>query len=80
MTKSEILTVHLFNEESQNKYFKYAKDNISEGECVTVLDFAENYSFIVQDAVQGFHWNSSQATIHPVVIYCVNSSKSSQDA
>ena len=58
------LTVHHFIAERQNKYFKYAKDNLSEGKCVTVIDFAENYSFIVQDAVQGFHWNSSQATIH----------------
>ena len=73
------LTVHHFIAESQNKYFKYAKDNLSEGEHVTVLDFAENYSFIVQDAVQGFHWNSSQAAIHPFVIYYVNSEKSSQD-
>ena len=55
------LTVHHFIAESQNKYFKNAKDNLSEG-----------YSFIVQDAVQGFHWNSSQATIHPFVIYYVN--------
>ena len=34
------LTVHHFIAESQNKYFKYTKDNLSEGECVTVLDFA----------------------------------------
>ena len=73
------LTVHHFIAESQNKYFKYAKDNLFEGECVTVLDFAKNYSFIVQDAVQGFHWNNSQATIHPFFIYYVNSEKSSQD-
>ena len=66
------LTVHHFIAESQNKYFKYAEDNFSVVECVTVLDFAE----IVQDAVQGFHWNSSQATIHPFVIYY---EKSSQD-
>ena len=49
------LTVHYFTAKSQNKYFKYVKDNLSEGEGVTVLDFAENYSFIVQDAAQGFH-------------------------
>ena len=69
------LTVHHFIVESQNKYFKYAKNYLSEGECVTVLDFADNYSLIVQEAVQGFHWNSSQATIHPFVIYYVNSEK-----
>ena len=34
-----------------------------------LLDFAENYSFLVQDAVQGYHWNNSQATLHPFVIY-----------
>ena len=28
-----------------------------------------NYSFLVQDAVQGHHWDNSQATIHPFVIY-----------
>ena len=27
------------------------------------MDFAENYSFIVQDAVHGFHWENSQATL-----------------
>ena len=29
--------------------------------------------------VQGFHWNSSQGTIHSFVIYYVNSEKRSQD-
>ena len=31
-------------------------------------DFAENYKFMVQDEVQGFHWNNLQCTLHPVVI------------
>jgi hypothetical protein len=30
-------------------------------------DFWENYSFIIQDAAQGFHWSNQQATIHPFV-------------
>ena len=34
-----------------------------------LLYFAENYSFIVQDAVQGHHWNNSQATLHPFAVY-----------
>ena len=62
------LTIHHFIAESQNKYFKYAKENLSVNECVVVLDFTENYCFIVQDAVQSFKWNSFQATIHPFVI------------
>ena len=32
-------------------------------------DFFENYSFVLQDAAQGYHWNNSQATIHPFVVY-----------
>ena len=38
-------------------------------------DFSENYSFILQDAAQGFHWNNSQATIHPFVAYYIDSGK-----
>ena len=79
MTKSEILQFIILLQRAKIKYFRYAKDNLSADECVTVFDFAENYSFIVQDAVQGFLWNRSQATVHPFVIYYVNSEKSSQD-
>ena len=32
-------------------------------------DFAENYSFVIQDAIYGLHWNNRQATIHPFVCY-----------
>ena len=26
---------------------------------VVIGDFSENYSFVLQDAAQGFHWNNS---------------------
>ena len=45
------------------------KQDLKPGELIILMDFAENYSFIVQDAVQGFHWENSQATLHPFVIY-----------
>ena len=32
-------------------------------------DFAGNYQFVIQDDVQGFHWNNSQCTLHPVNTY-----------
>jgi hypothetical protein len=38
-------------------------------------DFSENYSFIIQDAAQGLHWNNQQATIHPFVSCFKNSKK-----
>ena len=37
------------------------------------MDFSENYAFILQDAAQGFHWNNSQATLHPFVAYFIDS-------
>ena len=39
------------------------------GEFLVVGDNSENYSFIVQDAVQGYHWNNSQVMLHPFVYY-----------
>ena len=32
-------------------------------------DFANNYKFIVQDEIQGFHWDKTQCTLHPIMIY-----------
>jgi len=32
-------------------------------------DFAKNFFFVVQDEIQSFHWENSQATLHPFVAY-----------
>ena len=42
-----------------------------------MLDFAENYLIIVQDATQGIHWNNFQATIHPFVLYYMDENTNS---
>lgn len=52
---------------------KDTKSSLKEGEVVIICDFAENYSFVLQDAVQSHHWNNDQATIHPFVIYYMES-------
>lgn len=67
-----VLTKHHFIAKSQSKYLKDKKLALLQEECIVLLDFAENYSFIVQDAIQGFHWENSQATLHPFVIYGKN--------
>ena len=36
---------------------------------VLLGDFAENFTFVMQDEVQSYHWNNAQATIHPFVCY-----------
>lgn len=46
-----------------------------QGEMLIQMDFAENYAFVIQDAVQGYHWNNNQATIHPFVVYYKDNEK-----
>ena len=36
---------------------------------IILLDFVENYLLVIQDAVQSFHWENSQAMLHPPVVY-----------
>lgn len=63
---------HDFVAKQQSAYLKDKKENLAVGQALVVCDFAENYSFVIQDAAQGFHWNNTQATVHPFVIYYRN--------
>ena len=49
-------------------------------ECIVLLDFAENYKYVVQDEVQSFHWNNRQCTLHPVVLYFMDNSNLLQES
>jgi hypothetical protein len=53
----------------QVQHLTQCKDTLNESECVELVDFEENYSFMVQDAVQWYHWSKDQVTYHPIVIY-----------
>jgi len=63
------LKSHSFIAKAQNKYLQSLKETLQVNQAIAILDFSENYSFVVQDEVQGFHWNKNQCTIHPVAIY-----------
>ena len=63
------LTAHSYIAKCQAAYLKNLKETLPLGEAIVMLDFAENYAFIVQDEVQGYHWNKSQCTLHPVMLY-----------
>ena len=63
------LTTHSFISKSQAEYLQQRKDNIDNETVISLGDFAENYSFVVQGKVQSFHWNNLQCTFHPVVLY-----------
>ena len=66
------LKAHSYITKAQNQYFKALKENLQSDQAIVILDFAENYSFVVQDEVQGFHWNNDQCSIHPVAVYLKN--------
>ena len=64
------LVRHHYVAQQQSQYFQQLKESLpTESEVVVVGDFSENYSFIVQDDSPGFHWDNSQCTVHPFVIY-----------
>lgn len=50
-------------------YFRQVKKNADVGEIIIVTDFSENYSFVLQNSIQGVHWNNTQETIHPFCRY-----------
>ena len=60
---------HHFISKAQAAYVRSVKDSLEPGTAVILMDFAENYCFIIQDAVQGHHWNNSQTTLHPFTVY-----------
>ncbi|SMN01563.1 hypothetical protein SPONN_2634 [uncultured Candidatus Thioglobus sp.] len=73
--KLELLLSHSFTATQQASFYNDCKLTLQQQEVLVVADFSENYSFVLQDAAQGFHWNNSQATIHPFVIYYKDSGK-----
>lgn len=65
----EKLLLHSFLVKKQNDFVSTKKIEMTENECIVMCDFSENYAFVVQNSVQGVHWNNNQATIHPFAIY-----------
>ena len=60
---------HHFIKEAQSRYLRESKEKLATDTVLILMDFAENYSFILQDAIQGFYWQNNQATLHPFAVY-----------
>ena len=63
------LTAHSFILKSQSQYLKHRKELLGENEAFVLLDFEENYQFVIQDEIQNFHWSKEYCTVHPVIAY-----------
>ena len=70
--KLDAITSHSYIARNQSQYLKNLKEELSQDEVIVLGDFAENHQFLIQDEVQGYHWNSQQCSLHPVVIYYVD--------
>lgn len=63
------LLSHDFISKSQSAFLKTTKDNLKPNEFVVISDFAENFTFVIQQEVQAYHWTNEQCTLHPFAIY-----------
>ena len=68
-SKLDALTSHSFIAKSKSQYLKDRKVKLQPNTAIVLADFSENYSYIVQDEVLGYHWNKEQCTLHPIVMY-----------
>ena len=53
--KLQVLSRHDFIAKEQSNYLKDRNAAFNEGEDLVLGDFSENYTFIIQDAIQGYH-------------------------
>ena len=67
--QSDEIASHSFIARSQSQYLNKLKENLLCDEVIILRDFAENYPFIVQDEIQGYHWNNQQCNLHPIVLF-----------
>lgn len=71
--KMRKLIPHYFVASQQSNFAKRIKQSLKpEKEFLVFMDFSENYSFVIQNEAQGYHWTTKQATVHPFVIYYNN--------
>lgn len=64
--------VHNFEAKWQDMQFKSCMVNLSPDAIVSVIDFAENYSFKWQNEVQSQHWFNFQVTILVHITFRIN--------
>ena len=72
------MTTHIYISEAQSMHLMNKMESIDSDICI-MLDFAENYHYVLQDQIQSFHWNNNQCNIPPAIIYYNDMSNSLQE-
>ena len=70
---------HQFVAHWQDSHFKNSLQDLKQGEILSLIDFAENYSYKGQSEIQSQHWFSFQCTILVHITYQVNESHNPSD-
>ena len=65
LDKLEALRRHDFIAKQQSRYLAERKESLKEGEFLAIGDFSENFSFVVQDEAQSFHWDKNLPDKNP---------------
>jgi len=63
------LLKHHYITNNQQLYLRELKSTMKKEEIIIWGDFAENYSPVIQDAIQSEYFNHKQVTVHPFTIY-----------
>lgn len=69
LTDLPTLLKHDFFAKQQAKYLSNLEKNLKPEEFLVKGDFSENFSVVIQDAIQSQYWAEDQITLHPFVIY-----------
>jgi hypothetical protein len=59
------LTQHHYVTRCKSVHFALCKSEIQADSSVLVSDFSENFTFVIQDCVQGYYWMIDHATLLP---------------
>lgn len=65
----KIFIAHNFRSYWQHTQFKECISNFPDDVVLSVVDFAENYTFKVQNEIQSMHWHNDQCTIMVHICY-----------
>lgn len=63
---------HVLKVRKQREYLEGVKNNLDSDTAVVVMDFAEQYSCIVQDQAQSYKFNSEEVSLHVSCITYLN--------
>ncbi|KAK3913425.1 ARL14 effector protein [Frankliniella fusca] len=65
----QLLVTHDFIAHQQSSFYREKMKNLEEGEVIINADFAENYTYVIQESAQSHYFSNKQATIHPFMCY-----------